>query len=829
MENKYDFVINIDSGDSQAVILRQIEYGSTVLEIGCANGIMTQYMKEKLKCEVYILEINESDYAQAIKFAKDGYCGDVEGFDWIEKFGEIQFDYILFADVLEHLRNPEIVLDRVEGCLKDEGHVILSVPNVCHSGVLAEVYMNNFQYRKLGLLDNTHVHFFSFVSLCQMIESSVFESVIYDATSLPMSSSEFSPYLEKLPDEIIPIINDRPLGRVYQFIFTLVKKEYFEKRKPAVKISDVLSTEISFLPQEKKIDKYRIIDKSRRYLEKSMEDIQAESKTYQNKYEKLGIENDFLSFKFDAQLEENRKLLIDKANAYNEIADQRQEIEESRQKFQRELEDAHKAQAEQIDEYAKLVASDRAVYAREKQALEQVYFNVVDSTCWKLTSPLRWSIRVIKKIVRILFKNKNTSVNNDEITVINEMGTSNQETIEEKIVEEKVTCEMTMSLEERLDMSGHPTYKIETVITDEDVKRINLVTDTLSGSSLLGGVATALVVATEFANNYGYELRIITRCTDINTTNYYVTMKNLGILPAKKISFYSDYAQDRLALQSRLDITADDLFFATSWWSAEAILKTTIRKRVFYIVQEVETMFYNYGDEHQRCMEIFQNPDIRFVINSQYLQEYFQTNMPCITNNGIHFQPAFPDTLYQRSDEVNEGKYKLFFYSRPNNPRNLFKKGVKILNHMITNGILDTSQWDIYFMGQDTPEIVFENGYKPIFKGQVSWNEYAEFLSTIDIGLCLMYTPHPSYPPFDVASSGGVVITNKFMTKQDFPQSKNVIMSELDIVDMEKAFKDAITLAKNTELRQKNYLENSIPKNWSQEIAPILTFMEEHL
>ena len=99
---KYDVNIDINTNDSHAKILKQINEYSTILEFGCANGRMTQYMKQVLSCDVYIVEYDEDMFTQAIPFAKDGVCGDIMHFEWT-KWQPIQFDYILFdtAPVLD--------------------------------------------------------------------------------------------------------------------------------------------------------------------------------------------------------------------------------------------------------------------------------------------------------------------------------------------------------------------------------------------------------------------------------------------------------------------------------------------------------------------------------------------------------------------------------------------------------------------------------------------------------------------------------------------------------------------------------------------------------
>ena len=160
--NRYDAVIDINANDSHGMILRQVEAGSVVLEFGPATGRMTQYMCEQLHCEVYIVEIDEDAYKTASFWARDGVCDNIENYSWLEKFRDVEFDYIIFSDVLEHLSNPYDVLFHAKKLLKADGKVIASVPNIAHSGVLAELLLNRFHYRETGLLDRTHIHFFSY-------------------------------------------------------------------------------------------------------------------------------------------------------------------------------------------------------------------------------------------------------------------------------------------------------------------------------------------------------------------------------------------------------------------------------------------------------------------------------------------------------------------------------------------------------------------------------------------------------------------------------------------------------------------------------------------
>ena len=109
MENKYDTSITLEENSSLTYMLKNIEPGTTVLEFGPATGYMTKYLKEELGCKVYIVEIDEDACKRASAYAQEAICGSAEDLQWYEKFQDIRFDYITFADVLEHLVNNKVV------------------------------------------------------------------------------------------------------------------------------------------------------------------------------------------------------------------------------------------------------------------------------------------------------------------------------------------------------------------------------------------------------------------------------------------------------------------------------------------------------------------------------------------------------------------------------------------------------------------------------------------------------------------------------------------------------------------------------------------------
>lgn len=221
---KYDFELEMDSDNSLSMILRTIEKNSTVLEFGPAMGRMTKYLKEALSCHVVIIEYDRDGYESAIRYAEDGFCGNAEMLEWKTLFSAMKFDYIIFADVLEHLRNPQIVLEAAVSLLAENGQIVMSVPNLAHNSVMINLFHGKFEYQDVGLLDNTHIHFFTYSSLKEMIDACELETVCEDATYLECEKTEFSNSLMELPSEMRYAMEQRDYAYVYQFIFWCRKK-----------------------------------------------------------------------------------------------------------------------------------------------------------------------------------------------------------------------------------------------------------------------------------------------------------------------------------------------------------------------------------------------------------------------------------------------------------------------------------------------------------------------------------------------------------------------------------------------------------------------------
>jgi 2-polyprenyl-3-methyl-5-hydroxy-6-metoxy-1,4-benzoquinol methylase len=146
--------------------------GHRILDIGCGEGSTGHYLKEhgRASCVVGI-EMNKDAAKKAVKCLDHVIEGDLEGLSLDGRVLEpCTFDFILCGDVIEHLKDPWKQLHRLQEYLKADGKIILSVPNVRHWKVTVPLVLaGEWNYTDSGLLDKTHLRFFTKKSIIRLL------------------------------------------------------------------------------------------------------------------------------------------------------------------------------------------------------------------------------------------------------------------------------------------------------------------------------------------------------------------------------------------------------------------------------------------------------------------------------------------------------------------------------------------------------------------------------------------------------------------------------------------------------------------------------------
>ncbi len=225
---KYQTELDLSYNNTMTVFIDSISDNASVLEFGPASGRLTRYLKNNKNCSVYIVEIDEQAGMIAAESAVDYVIGDIMDYEWVDRFAGVKFDYILFADVLEHLRDAAGVLQRCLPMLKDTGRICLSVPNIAHNSVIIDLLDNHFRYTATGILDNTHVHFYTQESLEELVRSVGLNVEKRYATYTQVGKNEFDNDYCRLDKYICHMLKTRPLGEIYQYVYVLSKQAVAE-------------------------------------------------------------------------------------------------------------------------------------------------------------------------------------------------------------------------------------------------------------------------------------------------------------------------------------------------------------------------------------------------------------------------------------------------------------------------------------------------------------------------------------------------------------------------------------------------------------------------
>lgn len=156
---KGDFVLDAKNHPWNKVF-DMINEGSVVLDIGCSTGNFGAALIEHKNCIVDGIEPDAGDYNKAkrvLRRVANGFAEEALK----SSFKNQKYDYVVFLDVVEHLYNPVATLKLVKSNLKKGGSIIFSIPNMAHVSVRLMLLKGNFEYGETGLLDKTHLHFYT--------------------------------------------------------------------------------------------------------------------------------------------------------------------------------------------------------------------------------------------------------------------------------------------------------------------------------------------------------------------------------------------------------------------------------------------------------------------------------------------------------------------------------------------------------------------------------------------------------------------------------------------------------------------------------------------
>lgn len=202
---------------SHALMLELVGRDQVVLDVGCASGYLAEALG-KQGCMVSGIEYDAAEAEKARPFLQQTVVADLNQVEVGEQFPDVTFDTIVFGDVLEHLLSPETVLTSALSLLKPEGTVVISIPNVAHGAVRLTLLQGRWDYRPTGLLDRTHIRFFTLETLLAMLANAGLVVTVLRATVADPLGTEIAVDGEALPPHAVEWVRSQPHATDYQYI-----------------------------------------------------------------------------------------------------------------------------------------------------------------------------------------------------------------------------------------------------------------------------------------------------------------------------------------------------------------------------------------------------------------------------------------------------------------------------------------------------------------------------------------------------------------------------------------------------------------------------------
>jgi glycosyltransferase involved in cell wall biosynthesis len=302
---------------------------------------------------------------------------------------------------------------------------------------------------------------------------------------------------------------------------------------------------------------------------------------------------------------------------------------------------------------------------------------------------------------------------------------------------------------------------------------INIVLPNLKPEYIFGGVSTAIRLGIKLAG-LGHSVNFVSADTSVSEKDSSLIKDLL------RTRFQASDAE--MNLISLVDgfggpvdktFSINDVFVATFWPTAYKINNALkkhpfLNKRFFYLIQDYEPGFYSWSDEYA-LVEATYRMNYEGIYNTSILADYFMRHNYSYINNNLIIQPEIEWSRYSpptAEDIRDRDKKRILIYGRPNTDRNLFRTIVTSLRIWIQENHITPEQVEVLSAGETHLAVELGNYIEMKSVGKLTMEEYAKLLRRSDLGISLMLSPHPSYPPFDMTASGMMVITNIYENKR---------------------------------------------------------------
>lgn len=221
--------IDTHTRSTLSVLASLVPPGSQVLDLGTGSGVLGRHLHEALGCEVDGVTLSTQEQATARAWYRQLELHDLEDPAWVQRFAGRRYDCIVCADVLEHLRQPEHVLQACAALLRPGGRLLASIPNVAYAGMTAALMHGHWNYGTEGLLDRTHLRFFTRQSFTQLLQAEGWHADRVEAIEMAWFHTEFWTPFDHLPPAVARYLLAQPDASTYQLVFAAQRADQAQR------------------------------------------------------------------------------------------------------------------------------------------------------------------------------------------------------------------------------------------------------------------------------------------------------------------------------------------------------------------------------------------------------------------------------------------------------------------------------------------------------------------------------------------------------------------------------------------------------------------------
>lgn len=347
------------------------------------------------------------------------------------------------------------------------------------------------------------------------------------------------------------------------------------------------------------------------------------------------------------------------------------------------------------------------------------------------------------------------------------------------------------------------------------VPRLTLVMPNLSPATAFGGVMTGLdiffALAADLRRRGSWDLRVVLtepgRDTDPAVAGKVAGRH--GFTP-------DDFSVELIAPAGpSLAVRPADIFIAYNWWCAlnvkplleqQALHFARTPMPLLYLIQEYEPNFYPFSAAHMLAREAYDCAGRLWgIFNSSNLHTWFEA-VGHRAERSFVFEPVVSDALrpYLAHVADHPRTRRIVVYGRPNIERNCFGALIRGLNAWIEKDPLH-GEWEIVSAGTQHSPVKLAKGQTIRSLGKLPLDDYARLMLTSSVGISLMASPHPSYPPLEMAHFGLRTVTNGYFAKDLSGWHPNIISTpSISAQELGRAIGEACAMAQGAVIAHSN-------------------------